>query len=308
MFSKSLIQFSINGWGCVPFLLFDLRPNYGEDNEDDGDLLQHVPCIHCSTQCPWPCSGTPLTHTSARDSWSFWVSLGQSLVGSLLLSPESWCTRFCCALPESVSQSCVCPGGSAVGVNGDIHPEGLCHTQVCSTQSPYAGHCWPAPPQETLRHRSGSVSMGGEFVVCPSWVWAAQAARCLGEHCPRRAMASLTSPVSCSVSREHRESAVSGVLCVFSQQLIWEAVTFLADVNPPGYQGDVVSSWEPACSLVEDAISGAEIAPRFLALAVARLPVCLLAGWGWSAAGQLSFGVCSVLCSVRAKLCIRLLG
>ena len=29
MLSKSLIQFSVGGWGCVPSLLFDLRPNYG---------------------------------------------------------------------------------------------------------------------------------------------------------------------------------------------------------------------------------------------------------------------------------------
>ena len=29
MFSKSLIQFSIDGWGCVPSLLLDPRPNHG---------------------------------------------------------------------------------------------------------------------------------------------------------------------------------------------------------------------------------------------------------------------------------------
>ena len=29
MLSESLIQFSVVGWGCVPSLLFDLRPNYG---------------------------------------------------------------------------------------------------------------------------------------------------------------------------------------------------------------------------------------------------------------------------------------
>ena len=28
MLSKSLIQFSVDGQGCVPSLLFDLRPNY----------------------------------------------------------------------------------------------------------------------------------------------------------------------------------------------------------------------------------------------------------------------------------------
>ena len=43
MLSKSLIQFSVEGWGCVPSLLFDLRPNYGGDNEDNGDLLQKCP-------------------------------------------------------------------------------------------------------------------------------------------------------------------------------------------------------------------------------------------------------------------------
>ena len=47
----------------------------------------------------------------------------------------------------------------------------------------------------------------------------------------------------------------------------------------PGAQEDVVSSWLPAHSLVEDVVSGAEIAaaPCLPALAVACLPLCL---WG----------------------------
>ena len=53
-------------------------------------------------------------------------------VGSLLLSPESWCTRFCCALQACVSQSSVSSGGSG-GVNGDLLQEDLCHTH---SQSP----------------------------------------------------------------------------------------------------------------------------------------------------------------------------
>ena len=44
MLGKSLIQFSVDGWGRVPSLLFDLRPNYGGGNEYNGDLLQKVPC------------------------------------------------------------------------------------------------------------------------------------------------------------------------------------------------------------------------------------------------------------------------
>ena len=51
MLSKSLIQFSFDGWGCVPSLLFDLRLNYGGGNEDNGDLLQKISCPYCCTQC-----------------------------------------------------------------------------------------------------------------------------------------------------------------------------------------------------------------------------------------------------------------
>ena len=54
--------------------------------------------------------------------------------------------------------------------------------------------------------------------------------------------------------------------------LLWGA-NLLVDVNCPRYQEDLVSNWEPASSLVEDAISGAKIAPHRPALAVARLPL-----------------------------------
>ena len=73
MFSKSLIQFSVDDSSCVPSLLFGLRPN-------------------CQ---PRPSVKTP-GHSQA--------SLTQSLVGTLFLSPGSWCAQsFCCALQESVS-------------------------------------------------------------------------------------------------------------------------------------------------------------------------------------------------------------
>ena len=57
-------------------------------------------------------------------------------------------------------------------------------------------------------------------------------------------------------------------------------MTLLADVNHPESQEVVVSNWEPAHSLVEDAVSGAEIAPRLLALAVLHLHLCLQQGKG----------------------------
>ena len=52
MLSKSLIQFPVDVQGCVPSLSFDLRPNYGGVNEDNGDPLQKVLCVHCRTL--WP--------------------------------------------------------------------------------------------------------------------------------------------------------------------------------------------------------------------------------------------------------------
>ena len=70
MLSKFLVQFSVDGWSCVQSLLFDLRPNYGGGNEDNGNLLQKVPCMHFSTECPQSCSRPPWTHASARDSWT----------------------------------------------------------------------------------------------------------------------------------------------------------------------------------------------------------------------------------------------
>ena len=41
MLSKSLIQFSVDGWGYVPSLWFGLRPNYGKGS---GNLLQKDLC------------------------------------------------------------------------------------------------------------------------------------------------------------------------------------------------------------------------------------------------------------------------
>ena len=116
MLSISLTQFSVDRWDCVPSLLFDLRPNYGGGHEDNGDLLQKVPCP-AACRAPNPCSRPPLPMPPPGTPGHSQASLGQSLVGSLLLSPESWCTQdFVCALQESVSQSCTSSGNSMVGL------------------------------------------------------------------------------------------------------------------------------------------------------------------------------------------------
>ena len=79
--SKSLIPLSVDGRGCVPSLLFDLRPNYGVGNEDDCDLLPKVPCRHCCMQYPQPCSRLLPPHASARDSWTLTGTSGSVSCG-----------------------------------------------------------------------------------------------------------------------------------------------------------------------------------------------------------------------------------
>ena len=66
------------------------------------------------------------------------ASLGQSLVGSLLLSPGSWYVQgSLCALQESVSPVLCKFWWLYGGINGDLLQEGLCHTQVYCNQSPW---------------------------------------------------------------------------------------------------------------------------------------------------------------------------
>ena len=104
MLSKSLIHFSVDGWDCFLSLLFDLRPNYGGSNEDSGDVLQMVSCMHCHTQCLWSCIRLLLTHASTGDSWTLTGKSG--LVSCGVTAPFSWvlvCTQcFVCALQGSV--------------------------------------------------------------------------------------------------------------------------------------------------------------------------------------------------------------
>ena len=100
------------------------------------------------------------------------ASLGQSLVRSLLLSPGSCYTQgfgFFFSLWEPVSPV-LCEFWQLYGaVNGDLLQEGLCHTQVCCTQSPCP---WVRPllihtsaeDIQTHKGRSGLVSVGSSCV------------------------------------------------------------------------------------------------------------------------------------------------
>ena len=93
-----------------------------------------------------------------------WASLGQSFVGSLLLSPGSWCTKsFVCGLQESVS-SVLCKFWWLYGgVDGNLLQVGLCHNQVSCTQSPCRA-CTSTGDTQTCKGRTDSVSVGSPAV------------------------------------------------------------------------------------------------------------------------------------------------
>ena len=163
MLSKSLIQFSVNGWGCVPSLLFDLRPNYDRGNEDNVNLLQKVLYTHCSTQGPQACSRPPPTHASAGDCWTLTGKSGSVSCG--VTAPFSWVLvhiKFC-ALQESVfPQSWVSSGSSMVGLLATPFKKTYTIPRSVAPRAPapVAGHCLPVPSQEILKQSSGSVSAG----------------------------------------------------------------------------------------------------------------------------------------------------
>ena len=167
MLSKSLVQFSFDGWSCVPSLLFDVRPNYGGGNEDNGKLLQKVPCMHCCTECPQSYSRPPWTHASARDSWTLTGKSGSVSFGvtAFFLGPGEHKVLF--VLSKSLfPQYCVSSGGTLVGlmVTSSKRSYAMPRSAALRAPAPAAGHCWPVPLQETLKYSSGSV-----YGVSGSW-------------------------------------------------------------------------------------------------------------------------------------------
>ena len=172
MLSKSLILFSIDGWGCVPSLLFDLRPNYGGGNEGKGYLLQKVPGTHCCAfSAPSPAAGhrqpTPPPETPRHSQ----TSLGSLLWGhcSFLLGPGVHKLWFVPSKRPVLSS-----GGSMVGLMVTSSKRAYAIPRSTAPRAPTsaAGHFLPIPPQETLRHSSVSVSVGslgpGAHRVCLS--------------------------------------------------------------------------------------------------------------------------------------------
>ena len=98
-------------------------------------LLQKHPCMHCYNQCPQPCSRPAPSHASTGDSGT---PTGKSRTVSCGVTvPFSWVLVHKVLLcPPRVYFPVLCKFWQLYNVvNGNLLQKGLCHTQVCCTQS-----------------------------------------------------------------------------------------------------------------------------------------------------------------------------
>ena len=124
-----------------------LGPNYGGGNEDNGDLLQKIPCMYCYSPCPQTCIRPPPTHTFTGDSWTPTGKSGSVSFG--VTAPFFWVlvhTRFCLCPPRvcfpcimeimlsnSTGLQCQIPWGFSVPLPDPLVVESVVGTRTFAT-------------------------------------------------------------------------------------------------------------------------------------------------------------------------------
>ena len=157
MLSKFLIQFSIDGWGCVPSLLFTLGQTMAEVMKimaTSFKSLMHA-LLHSVPPALQQATIDPSLHWRLLDTHGqVWVSL---LWGhfSCVLGPGAHKVLF---VPSKslFPKSCVSSGGSMVGLmaTSSKRAYAIPRSATPKAPAPAADHCWLVLPQETLKHSS----------------------------------------------------------------------------------------------------------------------------------------------------------
>ena len=89
MLSKSLIKLSVDGWGCVPSLLFTWDQTMMEVVKIMVTSFKSSRTCTAALSAPDPAAGHHQPMPPLETPGHSQASLAQSLVGSLLLSPGS---------------------------------------------------------------------------------------------------------------------------------------------------------------------------------------------------------------------------
>ena len=155
MFCKSLIQFSVDGWGCVPSLLFTWGQTVVEVMKTMATSFKRSHASTATLSAPnpegghcWPRPLSRLLDTHGK----VWISL---LWGhcSYLLGPGAHKVLF---VPSQslFPQSYLSSGSSVVGLMATSSKRAYAVPKSAAPRAPEAIHCWPTPPQETLKHSS----------------------------------------------------------------------------------------------------------------------------------------------------------
>ena len=123
--SKSLIQFSVDGWVWVPSLLFTWGQTMVEVVKIMVTSFKRAHTRTAVLNAPSPAAGHRQPALPPENPGHSQASLGQSLVGSLLLFPGSWYSKFLFVPFKSLfPQSYVSSGSSMVRLMGPL-PRGL---------------------------------------------------------------------------------------------------------------------------------------------------------------------------------------
>ena len=136
MLSKLLIQFSVDGWSCVPSLLLTQGQTMVEVMKIMATFFKGPMHVLLHSVPPTQQQATTDPHLC----WRLLDSHGKVWsVSCRVTAPLSWVlvhTRFCLC-PSRIYFPVLCKFRQLYGeVNGNLLQEGLCHTQVCCTQSP----------------------------------------------------------------------------------------------------------------------------------------------------------------------------
>ena len=149
---------SVDGWGCVPSLLLDLRPDYSGGNEDNGDLLKRSHSCTPALNALNPASGHCQPRSPLDTHRQVWVILFWGH-WSFFLGPGAYKVFF---VPSKglFPQSCVSSGSSMVGLMVISSKRGYAipRSAAARAPAPAAVPCWPILPQETLQTQPSCIN------------------------------------------------------------------------------------------------------------------------------------------------------